>query len=228
MLEKLFSLFFPRLCAVCGRSLIPAEELICLGCISDLPKSGSWLREENPVINEFRESFDIEVEHASSFLTYSKESPYHQLLHRFKYKGETQIGITLGQWFGAELKRAPLYQTVEGIVPVPLHPKKERKRGYNQSRLFAEGLAAATGWSLEPEALKRNRHTATQTNLSREERQQNVSGAFTLFRRERLEGRHILLVDDVLTTGATIQACAAELLKVAGVKVWVATIAHIE
>ncbi|MCL2727861.1 MAG: ComF family protein [Bacteroidales bacterium] len=228
MLGQLFSLFFPRLCAVCHKSLISVEKLLCLGCISDLPRSGYWLREENIVANLFCESPEIRAQHASSLLYYTKESPYHQLLIRLKYKGETQIGIELGQWFGAELIKAPLYQTIEAIVPVPLHPKKERKRGYNQSQLFAQGIALSTGWTLETTVLRRNRHTATQTKLNRDERRQNVAGAFCLSNPERIAGKHILLVDDVLTTGATLQTCVAELLKVPGCKIWVGTIAYVE
>lgn len=228
MLAQLFSLFFPRLCAVCGKSLIHAEQLLCLGCNSDLPRSGYWQREENIITHLFNESQEIKIEHASSFLYYTKESPYHQLLHRLKYKGEPQIGIKLGQWFGAELKNAPLYQTIETIIPVPLHPRKERKRGYNQSRLFAQGIASTTGWTLETDVLKRTKHTSTQTKLNREERKKNVAGAFGLSREERIAGKHILLVDDVLTTGATLHTCAAELLTAPECKVWVATIAYIE
>ena len=228
MLAKLFSLFFPRLCVVCGKSLIPAEKLLCLGCVSDLPRSGYWLREENIITNLFRESQEIKIEHTSSFLYYTKESPYHQLLIRLKYKGETQIGIELGRWFGAELKKAPLYQTIEAIVPVPLHPKKERKRGYNQSRLFAEGITSVTGWALETEVLLRTRHTPTQTRLNREERQKNVAGAFTLQKEARITGKHILLVDDILTTGATLQTCVIELLKAPECRVSVATVAYVE
>ena len=228
MFGKLFSLFFPRLCAVCGKSLISVEKLICLGCTSDLPRSGYWLREENIVAQLFKASPETTIEHASSFLYYSKESPYHQLLHRLKYKGETQIGIELGRWFGAELLHAPLYQTIDAIVPVPLHPKKERKRGYNQSQLFAQGIALSTGWALETEVLLRNRHTPTQTRLNRAERQKNVAGAFTLSRGERITGKHIMLVDDVLTTGTTLHTCAAELLRAPGCKVWVATAVYVE
>ena len=228
MLEKLFSLFFPRLCAACGKSLIPVEELLCLDCISDLPRSGYWLREENAVTRLFGAFPEAKIEHASSYLYYTKESPYHQLLIRLKYKGATQIGFELGRWFGNELKNAPLYQSVEAIIPVPLHPKKERKRGYNQSELFAIGIAAVTGWSLETGVLVRTRHTPTQTRLNREERQKNVAAAFTLAQKERITGKHILLVDDVLTTGATLQTCVKELLKVPECKVSVATIAYIE
>ena len=228
MLKKLFSLFFPRLCVVCGKSLIPAEKILCLGCASDLPKSGYWLLEENILTHLFRESQEIPVEHVSSFLYYTKESPYHQLLIRLKYKGETQIGVELGRWFGTELKHAPLYQTIEAIIPVPLHPKKERKRGYNQSQLFAEGISSVTGWALETKVLKRTRHTATQTKLNRKERQKNVTGAFSLCNEERIADKHVLLVDDILTTGSTLQTCASELLKAHGCKVSVTTAAYIE
>ena len=228
MLGQLFSLFFPRLCAACGRSLIPAEELLCIGCISDLPKSGYWLREHNILTELFGASPDLYIKHAASFLYYSKESPYHSLLHRLKYKGETPIAIELGRWFGIEIKQAPLYHTIDAIIPVPLHPKKEKKRGYNQSRLFAQGIADQTGWALESEVLKRIRHTSTQTKLNREERQKNVAGAFALKEQERISGKHILLVDDVLTTGSTLHTCASVLLQAPECKVSIATIAYIQ
>ena len=228
MLSKLFLLFFPRLCAVCGKSLIEAEKLLCIGCMADLPKSEYWLRSNHVITDLFRDLLDVKIEHASSFLYYTKESPYHSLLQRLKYKGETRIGIEIGKWFGAELKRAPLYQTIEAVIPVPLHPKKERKRGYNQSQLFAEGITSVTGWSLETDLLLRTRHTATQTQLNRVERQQNVAGAFSLNQKEQIAGKHILLVDDVLTTGATLQACVKELLMANGCRVSIAAIAYIE
>jgi ComF family protein len=228
MIAQLFSLFFPRLCAVCGKSLIFCEKLLCLGCLSDLPRSGFWAREENPVTTLFDDWKEVAITHACAYLCYTKESAYHPLLHRLKYKGEPQIGQELGRWFGSELIQSTIYQNIDIIVPVPLHPKKERKRGYNQSFVIAEGIAEVTGWCVESGALKRIRHTATQTLLNREERQKNITGAFALAAPERIQEKHILLIDDVLTTGATLQACAAELCKASGCKIYIATIAYIE
>ena len=226
LLSSLYTLFFPRHCLVCQRTLIPSERLICLGCMADLPRSGHWLREQHVLTLLLQEL--VPVQHVSAFLRYTTESPYHAMLHQLKYQGNTEVGEVLGRWFGEALAASPWYQDVELIAPVPLHPKKLRKRGYNQSEVLARGMAAGAGWTLEPHLLVRTRHTATQTKLNKAERQQNVAGAFALQDPQKAQNKHILLVDDVFTTGATTASSALALLQAPGAKVSVATLAYVE
>ena len=226
LLSSLYTLFFPRHCLVCQRTLIPDERLLCLGCMADLPRSGHWLHEQHVLTEQLGEL--VPVQHASAFLRYTKESPYHAMLHQLKYQGNTEVGEVLGRWFGEALITSPWYQDVELIVPVPLHQKKLRKRGYNQSEVLARGLALGTGWTLEPHLLTRTRHTATQTKLNKAERQQNVAGAFALQNPQKAQDKHILLVDDVFTTGATTASCAQTLLQILGARVSIATLAYVE
>ena len=226
LLSSLYTLLFPRRCLVCQRVLLPDERLLCLGCMADLPRSGHWLHAEHTLTHQLQEL--VLVQHASAFLRYTKESPYHAMLHQLKYQGNTEVGELLGRWFGETLKTSPWYQDVDMVVPVPLHPKKHRKRGYNQSEVLARGIAAGAGWALEPHLLTRTRHTATQTKLNKTERQQNVAGAFALQYPQKAQNKHILLVDDVFTTGATTASCAHVLLQAPGAKVSIATLAYVE
>jgi Predicted amidophosphoribosyltransferases len=226
MLSSLYTLFFPRRCLVCQRVLLPDERLLCLGCMADLPRSGHWLHAQHTLINQLQEL--VSVHHASAFLRYTKESPYHTMLHQLKYQGNTQVGELMGRWFGEILITSPWYQDVDMVVPVPLHPKKLRKRGYNQSEVLARGIASGANWILEPHLLTRTRHTATQTKLNKAERQQNVAGAFSLQEPQKAQDKHILLVDDVFTTGATTASCASVLLQALGARVSIATLAYVE
>ena len=147
------------------------------------------------------------------------------MLHKLKYNGKREIGVELGRRLGMELKNAPLYQSIETVIPVPLHPKKQRKRGYNQSEQIACGIAEVTGWRIDSKSVTRNIFTATQTRKTRMERWENVAEVFTVTQAEALTGRHVLLVDDVITTGATIEACAQQLLHIDKCKVSVAALA---
>jgi ComF family protein len=148
------------------------------------------------------------------------------LLHQLKYKGKHEIGFRIGKWYGQELRHAPVFSDIDLVVPVPLHPNKLRKRGYNQSRMFAEGLVSAMTARLEDHCLYRKIDSKTQTRKARYNRWENVENIFAVRNPERIRGCHILLVDDVMTTGATLEACAQALLEVPGVKVSVATIAY--
>jgi ComF family protein len=165
------------------------------------------------------------LEQAVAWFYFRKGSIYQEVLHRMKYNYRPDIGIFLGKEFGYELNRSPMFIKPDLIIPVPLHKRKQRLRGYNQSELIAKGLSLAMKLPIETRALQKSQSTSTQTRKSRFDRWINVSGMFEVVMPELIAGRHVLLVDDVVTTGATLEACAEVLLKVGGVKVSVAAIA---
>lgn len=177
--------------------------------------------------NEFSRRFwgRLPLETGAARYYFMKKSPIQRALHRLKYGNHPMVGLKIGRSFGITLAQAPLYRTVDAVVPVPLHPKKERLRGYNQSAFFAQGLAESMGAAYLPHALSRSLSTLSQTRKKRMERFENVETAFVVNQARALEGRHVLLVDDVLTTGATMEACGQALLQVPGLRLSMATIA---
>lgn len=216
-------LFFSRRCAVCGTPLQEGEEALCLQCNMNLPRTGYHLRADNPVERMFWGKFPLE--RATSYFFYRKGSDFRQIVHRLKYGGCKDLGETMGRFMAAELAASGFFRGIDVVVPVPLHPRKQRMRGYNQSEYIAKGIAAVAGIPLDASAVVREKHTETQTRKSAYERWENVEGVFRLCRPERFAGKHILLVDDVLTTGATTAACADAFREVEGVRFSVLTLA---
>jgi ComF family protein len=219
------SLIYPNSCEACGALLVVGERTLCSTCRYKLPRTSYWLQKGNPVEQIFWGR--VPVVNACSLFFMSKGSRYRKLLHKLKYGNKPQIGVALGLLLGNELAKVADYANVEFIVPVPLHVKRQRKRGYNQSEKIAVGISQATGKPLLTDAVFRQRYNETQTKKMREERWSNVSDIFAVRpgAEARLAGRHILLVDDVLTTGSTVEACATAMLKAADCKVSVATLA---
>lgn len=216
-------LFFPRICMVCSLSLLRNEELVCLHCLHDLPRTNFHLEERNPVAELFYGR--VFVERATAFYAFSKGSRYQKLIHALKYKGMRDVGVLMGRHFAIDLLDSPHFASVDLICPVPLHPKKEKKRGYNQSEYIAKGMAERMGKPLSVGNLVRLVDTASQTRRGRYERWENVEGIFAVRDTEGFAGKHILLVDDVVTTGSTLEACAATLLgSVPGIRVSIATL----
>lgn len=222
--EDLFGLFFPNLCLGCGQPLIRGEEVICTLCHFHLPKTYFHNDLDNPLNKVFWGR--VNMESVAAFVYFQKGSTVQKLLHQLKYKGRQEIGFRIGKWYGAELREAPVFRDADLVIPVPLHPEKFRKRGYNQSEQFAEGIAAVMKIKTETRCLYRKVNTGTQTRKARYSRWENVENIFAVKNPEKIKGRHILLVDDVITTGATLEACSQALLRVPGVKVSVATIAY--
>lgn len=223
LLNDFISLLYPKICILCGNTLFKNEEIACTLCLYKLPRTNFHLLEENPVSKVFWGR--VKVEHASSFLYFRKKGIVQTLIHHFKYKGRKDIGVFLGKLYGHELSESKLYDEIDYIIPVPLHKKKLLSRGYNQSDMFAYGLNESMGIEVLSDILYRKKHSSTQTKKSRFERWENVEEIFELKEAERIRNKHILLVDDVITTGATLEACIQILKQVKGLKVSVVTIA---
>ena len=222
---EIFHLFFPERCPACGKALPEGVSFLCPACQWEMPLTGYCTEHDNPVARKFWGL--VPIEEASSLFFFSSHSPYRNLIHNFKYRGQWRVCEKMGIWFGKELRESGLYDTVDLIVPVPLHPRRLLLRGYNQSEYIARGIAASLGKHLEPHCLIRKRYNRSQTKThSRKDRWENVSGIFSVRHPERLEGKHILLVDDVLTTGSTLTACAETLLKhLSSCRISIATLA---
>jgi ComF family protein len=223
-LSGFIGLFYPRVCAVCGAGLVEGEEVFCISCLYKIPLTRFWNDKENIVAQIFWGR--VNIENACAYFYFAKGSKYRPLLHKLKYKGEREIGSQLGLQFGQELKKSDLYKDIDFVVPVPLHPKKLRIRGYNQAEAIAEGIAQGLVTKLSTTHLVRTEFTETQTRKSRAERVKNVAEAFAVANSEEIEGNHLLLVDDVVTTGATLEACAAKLLETKGCRVSIAALAY--
>lgn len=221
--KDFLSLFLPDTCVACGNNLLHNEKYICTNCLIDLPKTNFSNDNENPVAKIFWGRAYIQF--ASSFLYFQKGSRVQKIMHSFKYKGQKEIGILLGQMFAEELKNIDIIKTIDYIVPVPLYWKKLKKRGYNQSEYFALGLSKILEIPVASNALIRIYDSDTQTRKSKYQRWENVSNIFVLENPAKFFSKHVLIVDDVITTGATLEACANEFLKYKENKVSIATIA---
>ena len=221
--NDIWEFFFPRYCVVCGKRLLPGEEYLCLHCLCALPR----IRFRNQEDNEIAKLLwgKMPVERATAFLYYSKGGIVRELLFQLKYYGNPEIGYFLGRCMAKELLSVGFFDGIEGIIPVPLHDKKRKSRGYNQSELLAEGISSVVKIPVLEGVLCRSQYTETQTHKSNYERWDNVSDVFEAMSVEHLACKHVLLVDDVLTTGATLVACADALKGVAGLRISVLTLA---
>lgn len=209
--RDIFRLFFPEVCAVCGDTLPEGGDFICTACRWEIPLTGFWETKENPVSEKFYGH--LPVENACAFFFFVHKSDFRGLVHKFKYKGAWRSAENMGRWFGAELAASPLYADIDLVVPVPLHLRRRLKRGYNQSEYIARGISAAMGVPCDTSSVRRHRYNESQTGRNRSERWDNVQDIFSAREGAHLDGRHILLVDDVLTTGATIVSCGEAILR---------------
>ncbi|WP_430894586.1 ComF family protein [Paraflavitalea sp. sgz302555] len=223
-IEGLMHLFFPNCCEGCGSELIQNRHKLCLSCWSQLPLTRFEWHPNNPVERIFWGR--IPLLGASSHLYFTKESLLQHLMHQFKYKGAQELGLELGRSMGRSIQESNRFSNISGLIPLPLHPSRERKRGYNQARVLCEGLSEETGIPVFNNLIIRNTATITQTHKSRVERWQNMVGKFSIPNPRLLQNKDWLLVDDVITTGATLEACAAGILQVPGARLGIASLAY--
>ena len=222
-LNHLINLFYPSVCSACGNLLMQNEETVCLSCRYLLPKTLYEQNQDNPLAQMFHGQIGFNAVTAEFF--FSKTGKVQHLLHQLKYEGNKDAGFFLGQQLGESIKNAEPFQGIDFLVPIPLHPKKEHLRGYNQSYVIAQGVEDKTKIPIIKDCLYRKVFTSTQTKKSREERWDNVKDIFDVKNQELLENKHVLIIDDVLTTGATLMAAGNTLSKIQDIKISVATAA---
>ncbi|MFC4723124.1 ComF family protein [Geojedonia litorea] len=216
-------MFFPRVCLGCSAHLGDNETYICGLCRHNLPVTNFHFDDSETVRNTLYGR--VKLEQATALLHFSKKGIVQQLMHNLKYRGHEEIGEFLGKWLGEELKSIAAYNTIDVVVPVPLHKSKLRQRGYNQVTKFGQELAKALEVDFNSSVLQKTIATKTQVFKDRLLRTSSDSAIFSISEHHSLKGKHILLVDDIITTGATIESCANVLLQIEGVKISVATMA---
>ncbi len=217
-------LFYPHVCIGCGTDVIEHKQVLCAQCFSDLPVTDYFRYANNPVERLF--AGRILVQSGGSAFYFTKKSILQNVMHEIKYRGNTEAALFVGKQAGIALQQSNRFEDVDMIVPMPLSHRRLQQRGYNQSAIIAQGMAGIIKKPVENQVAIRKLNTETQTHKSRTSRWQTMQFAFAINDREALQGKHVLLVDDIVTTGATLEACGEVLLSVAGVKLSIATVAH--
>ena len=220
--DAVLHLVFPHVCTGCGSDILNEESVLCMRCIDAMPETNFELHPNNPVEKTFWGRLPLAAATAQFYFT--KEGLMQTLMHRFKYKGNSDLGKQLGVLMGMQLSESNRFDDIDVLVPLPLFENKERQRGYNQSTVLCKGIAEVMQLPIIEDAVIRPMHTDTQTKKSRIERWKNMEGKFQLVDGSKISGKHILLVDDVITTGATVESCATALLEEANVKVSIAAL----
>ncbi|MBX2964941.1 MAG: ComF family protein [Cyclobacteriaceae bacterium] len=224
LFNDFITLIYPRYCLACTNGLIKGEEILCSRCIHELPRTNFHLIQENSV---FRRLYGrLPIHSGTAFLHFHKKGIVQRLMHEFKYRNRPDIGRVLGSVYAWDLEKSGFSGYFEAILPVPLHPDKQKKRGYNQSDEFAKGLGERLQKPVLSNVLLRTKPTETQTRKTKLKRWQNVEDVFTVKDAEQVSGKKLLLVDDVITTGATLEACGKVLLEVGCSQLSVAGIAY--
>lgn len=217
-------LFYPHLCTGCGSDLLEETDLLCLSCIHDLPHTHFADFANNPVEKYFWGRLPLLAAYSQFY--FSKEFLMQHLVHQLKYRGDTKIGFYLGQVMGKTLLNSHRFDALDALIPLPLYAAKERKRGYNQAAVICNGMSAVMNIPVLNGVVIRQLATDTQTRKHRTERWENVKGSFTVIKENELSGKHVLLVDDVVTTGATLEACGHAILEVENTRLSIATLAY--
>ena len=227
MLKNIFSaaahLFYPHLCMGCGSDLLRTDDLLCFHCIDELPHTGYESMPGNPVEKIFYGRMPLEAAHAGYY--FAKGALIQQLIHELKYRGNKDAGLYLSRSMGEKMLLSGRFSDIDYIVPLPLAAEKEFRRGFNQAEIICNGLSGSMNIPVLRKNITRIRFTETQTKKHRAERWENVSGSFFVNSPETIAGKHILLVDDVITTGATLEACAAAISAASTTRISIAALA---
>ena len=224
MLEDFLALIYPRNCVSCGNSLYKHEDQVCNYCYTNLPKTNFHKQQRNPVDALFYGRTPLLL--ASTFYLFTKKGSIQKILHAIKYKSNKELAVLVGKWYAEDLKTDAIISKANYIIPVPLHRKKYKQRGFNQSEEFAKGLSDGLEIPLNTTVLQRREFTTTQTKKNKYERWENVEDVFELISPEEFKNKHVVLVDDVITTGATIEACCQLLQQIEGIQISVLGIAY--
>lgn len=219
--DAIIHLVFPHVCCGCMSENLDRHNILCMRCMAALPETHFEILAGNPVEKRFWGR--LQVEQATAQYYFTRESLIQQLMHQFKYKKNREIGYYLGKIMGESIRKSGRFP-VDALVPLPLFASREKKRGYNQSAVLCDGMAESLKLPVLKDVIIRSHHTETQTRKGRIDRWQNMEGKFELVRPNAIKGKHLLLVDDVITTGATLEACGTELLTAGNVKLSVATL----
>ncbi|KRD11577.1 amidophosphoribosyltransferase [Flavobacterium sp. Root901] len=217
MYKFLIDLFFPKVCSGCRSVLMTNETVLCTNCRHELPLTQYYLDSNNQAVKKFYGK--IETEHVSAFVYFNKKGIVQELIHNLKYKGHEEIGTVLGNWYVEDLKELKLKTPFDAVIPVPLHPRKFRERGYNQVTTFGKALAEGLKIPYNDSILYRKKYSKTQSKKNLLGRSENIEDIFDSVFTEESSNKHFLIVDDVLTTGATLEACSRALLKIPGAKI---------
>ncbi|MFV7235159.1 MULTISPECIES: ComF family protein [Flavobacterium] len=217
MFESVINLFFPKVCSGCNSFLVVNENVICTVCRHDIPLTNHHLNPENDAFKKFYGR--IPVLHTSALFYFHKKGIVQELIHNLKYKGHEEIGTIVGEWYAEDLKNIQLLQSVDEIIPVPLHRKKLKERGYNQVTAFGEALSSSLNLVYNDSLLIRNVYSKTQSKKNLLGRTEGIETVFDVSFTAKDHHKHFLLIDDVITTGATLEACSHALLKIPGAKI---------
>lgn len=223
LFEDALHLFYPHICVGCASDLLTENNLLCIKCINNLPHTNYAQHANNQVEKIFWGRIPLAAAHSQFY--FAKSSVVQQLMHQLKYKNNQNIGIYLGEMMGNSLINSNRFTNIDGLIPLPMYADKQRRRGYNQAAVICKGIAAAMNIPIITNNVCRQYATETQTRKSRIERWDNVAESFVIKNPAALAGKHLLLVDDVLTTGATLEAAGNNILQCADVKLSIATIA---
>ena len=220
--DSLLQLVFPHVCDGCGSDLLNEESQLCLRCLAAMPETNFEKHAGNPIEKMFWGR--LPLNNAAAQFYFTKESLMQRLMHQLKYRGNKDLGLQLGRLMGISIKESGRFEDIDALIPLPLFPSKEKRRGYNQATVLCNGMAEILSIPVLNDIIFRPQHTESQTKKGRIDRWKNIEGKFVLVNNSSIQLKHLLLVDDVVTTGATLESCGNELLKLENVRLSIVTL----